>query len=826
MPAMIGGSALLASPGHPKVLTNPRPIQYAREGGTTILFGKCLACVVFVSLTVTAAAALIGPQSPYGGSGNPVPTSSELPGTTGFDAPVTPVVGTRPLLVVLMEFSDLPADVPADFIENQIFGPRPSMNDFYLETTYGQFGFADYGHFAWVTAWDDPSTTDDESTRSYWDTSGIATHGDGGFQSWGLRSLDAAGFDFAPLDINGDGSIAFGTEVAYLVIDSKPAGSRGGASRCMPSLTLDGKTTEPGGTLGCPFGVSAGVSEDSPWIAIYAHELGHEALDFPDYYAITPQNIGYFSLMGYSGYGAWEGPIGPHHYDPYLKMKRGWYSPTVIVSDGFYDVPDAETNPAAFILHDPAHGTDEYFIVENRWKGTSYENSDELIVPMDPPLPPADAAADIPDEGLLVWHVDETRDWNGVATGGYSKVALERRGGTDDTAAWNSDDPGYYDFNDASAPMNSIWNGGVDSKTGVWCVSPAGATMRAWLDVPGPGILVCPVTMSASAVPGSSGTLTVRLTNTGDASDTFSVSVGGLGADLTVAPIPTVTLAARASVTVNIQITPVRACTNTPGLRPLTITSQSTSDPSVLTTIDGATVEVLPFREPHTAFALDSVAVDSGETATFSLGILNGGNVDDTFSLSFDAVDFGTAYRAFPTEIQPSWVSMSPTDPTAPPCGVALVTLDITVPLDWAGIEDATYDFTITATSSAPPDSDTAAGHLTVHATALSMMLFVKAEIASLLADVDALPPSDVRDGLHAKATAAYNKVTQAIDRYIAGDDPPASNLFKTTQNILKAFLHLVDAQRGKTLTPIQADDLTAKTQRIIDDIDTILLAI
>lgn len=38
--------------------------------------------------------------------------------------------------------------------------------------------------------------------------------------------------------------------------------------------------------------------------------------------------------------------------------------------------------------------------------------------------------------------------------------------------------------------------------------------------------------------------------------------------------------------------------------------------------------------------------------------------------------------------------------------------------------------------------------------------------------------------------------------------------------------LHLLHAQRGKTLTVAQADDLAAKAQKIINDIDAILAVI
>src|SRR3990172_892027 len=420
---------------------------------------------------------------------------SDGPVLTGFDSPVVnPQTGTRPLLVILLDFTDQVHDpvLTAAFVRNQIFGPRPSLNDYYLETSYGQFSFSDQGNWAWITAWNDPGTPGDESTIAYWSTPANECCGGGGVMRWALRSLDVAGYNFAPRDTNGDGKISFGQELAYLLIYANTFGNFDGRMRGMPGgLSLDGKSIEGAGCL-----VASGV----PWITLYAHELAHQfssggggAHFLTDYYGIIPQNIGQFTLMGFSGFGSSPGvtPNGPHHLDPYSKLKLGWYPGTVVSADGFVSIPNAETSATAFILHEPAHGKDEYFMVENRWKGTSYDNTDALIGPLPAPFDAQGAAADIPDEGLLIWHVDETRDWNGTTTGGFAKVDLIRRGGSENNAAFDGSDGGYYDFFDASSPESAKWNGGANSKTGVWCVSPRAATMTAYLDVAGPGVLVC-----------------------------------------------------------------------------------------------------------------------------------------------------------------------------------------------------------------------------------------------------------------------------------------------------------------------------------------------
>ncbi len=793
--------------------------------------------IVFLALTTTVAALPLNGGTPedLAAIGLPEPpevtqidppeiNQADPPTPSGFDSPIpNPMVGTKPLLVVLMEFTDLAhnAAVTPAFIQGQFFGARPSVNDFYLEQSYGLYSFSDKGHWAWITAYNDPGTSVDEATWAYWSTAPDPTYGGGTFHRWGLKSLDIAGYNFAPLDVDSDGTLEFGPEIAYIIINAAPVAARGGAMRGMPpGLTLDGKTVN---------GVSCGVPADSPWITLYSHELAHQSSwghwFLTDYYGIIPEIVGYFSLMGYSGTGGWAGPIGPHHLDPLSKLKAGWYTPTVVTTDGFRDIDDAETGPVAFLLHEPAHGKDEYFLVENRWKGTSYDNTDALIGAMVAPLPPANAAIDIPDEGILIWHVDETRDWNGSSTGGFAKIDLMRRGGSESNAAFNGADAGYYDFWDGSSTENAKWNGGANSKTGVWCVSPAGATMRAFLDVPGPGVLICTTPLSTSAIPGSAGSISVPVRNTGDVADTYSITVS-TPSDVVATVTSPVTIPAKTQTMVTVQLTPVRACTTTPGPRAVTITTTSTINPGVSGSTP-ATLNVLSFGEPQASIITIDGDVEPGNTATYTVSIVNDGNSLDTFSLSFTAIDFGTAYLADPTAIQLSWVSFSPTGPSAPACGTATSTLSIVVPWDWAGMEDATYDFDVTATSAVTPSaSDTASGQLIVRATPLSMMFYVKVELKKLILDVEALPPSGARDGLHAKATSALAKVEQGIDRYLAGDDPPASNHFETTQNKLGAFLNQIEAQRGKGLTNAQADDLAAKAQLIIDHIDAILLLI
>lgn len=65
--------------------------------------------------------------------------------------------------------------------------------------------------------------------------------------------------------------------------------------------------------------------------------------------------------------------------------------------------------------------------------------------------------------------------------------------------------------------------------------------------------------------------------------------------------------------------------------------------------------------------------------------------------------------------------------------------------------------------------------------------------------------PQDIKDGLNDKLTAAINALNLGNK--------------KAAINILKAFINMVNAQRGKAITNGQADSWLAKAQMIIDSI-------
>jgi hypothetical protein len=68
---------------------------------------------------------------------------------------------------------------------------------------------------------------------------------------------------------------------------------------------------------------------------------------------------------------------------------------TLVTNSGSFSLKDVETQREALILFDPVRGPKEYFILENRWRGSSYDAGS------------ATAGHGIPADGLAIWHIVE-----------------------------------------------------------------------------------------------------------------------------------------------------------------------------------------------------------------------------------------------------------------------------------------------------------------------------------------------------------------------------------------------------------------------------------
>jgi hypothetical protein len=129
-------------------------------------------------------------------------------------------------------------------------------------------------------------------------------------------------------------------------------------------------------------------SGDPPDFGTAIHEIAHLLLGTPDMYftAHWPYAAARYSVSDQSG---------PIHLSAPEKLKLGWLSYNVATASGTYSLKDVETQHDALILYNPKRGSDEYFLIENRWRGTSYDAGGSKI------------GAGIPMDGIAIWHVIE-----------------------------------------------------------------------------------------------------------------------------------------------------------------------------------------------------------------------------------------------------------------------------------------------------------------------------------------------------------------------------------------------------------------------------------
>ena len=349
--------------------------------------------------------------------------------------PLKQRLGTMPLLIVLMEFSDSrhQSGHDAAYFRDILYGSDPSVNGYYKEISYNKFSFSDAAIVDWCTA---------PQTAAYYFS---ATQTDSQYQKLGyeaVRCAMAAGQPFRTYDTNGDGKVGSEELLVLMVLADHPPVS-------LPNImaTREVQTQTRGVTTGdnvevdtlavrVEENVGSGNRRKGFYVSYYSHELAHAALSLPDLYSDTygEDPSDYATIMATSGIS------GAPHLDPWAKIHLGWIAPVVVPRSGWYVLKSVEKNPQAYILYRPAHGVNEYFIVENRWPPDSFYESY-----VDNP--------NLYDRGLAVWHITELYD----------------------------DDP--FDFNRGRKTIGMKWAGGsqamlVYPKTAFWDRSQAERLLR------------------------------------------------------------------------------------------------------------------------------------------------------------------------------------------------------------------------------------------------------------------------------------------------------------------------------------------------------------
>lgn len=467
----------------------------------------------------------------------------------------------RPLLVVYMHFSDAPEPAGRDlaWARQTFFGPGfPNVTEWYATNSFGRMILS--------PAAETEGDVNDGIVRVDGGTIASYTGPDEGKMNRTLLELADPFVDFSAFDTNGDGTVTneellvYNVRVHYDINNPGPGDDQqSGATRGLcsdaypcPALVLDGKT------ISLP--VAMGLHDES--FMTWCHELAHISLDMLDLYGF---GVGALDV-GAASNGCPTLPTcvtseTSWQVCGWSKLHWGWIEPTVVTRDGFYDVPVAEASGKAFILYDPARGTDDYFVVENRrpLAGT-YDQ-------------------DVQDDGLVIWRCDDKKFTPPYGLGPDASPVAQRQPNSSQVA-WDPSDPLTPE-----RTMTSPWRDGTTNALTVRAIGPKGDVVHAYFDVCGPGVLVdtYPVDLlgAPKVVTGALQTIAIPVMNTGDATDTFEFQFTGLPAGWTPVPL-SMSLAPGVETTIALQLTP--AHDHPEEVVTVSVTGRSSTDPSVVTT--------------------------------------------------------------------------------------------------------------------------------------------------------------------------------------------------------------------------------------------------
>jgi M6 family metalloprotease-like protein len=368
------------------------------------------------------------------------------PGHAHFHGtPVHPIQGKIKGLALVVDFSDEPATVPFSEFEGFLndtnytgFGNNGSLRSYYRDVSGGVVDYENVvvGYFR------------APFTFAHYNSLPM---GQGATQiiKWVLDSLENQGFDFTTLTVNEDsifGDIDNSILALNLIYTGNPPnwaqgmwfhrGVYSGFTSASGIKTFDYNTS----------------SANSPLtLGIIAHENGHMLGKWPDTYKINstsgPDGIGAFDLMCW--YGNAFNPVPPN---PLFRRNAGW-GKYVDVSNWNSLILDTANSGTTYKYNNPSD-TNEFYLFENRRK--------------------TGRSADIPDEGLTIWHIDR----NGNNQTRHHEVRLVKA---------NNDSVNYDsacfravfkpEFSQSTNPESS-WNSGDASGLKLWAIGPRADIMN------------------------------------------------------------------------------------------------------------------------------------------------------------------------------------------------------------------------------------------------------------------------------------------------------------------------------------------------------------
>ena len=290
----------------------------------------------------------------------------------------TPAVGRRPMLVLLVEFSDARFRDGRDreYYNRLIFGPGfPNIADYYSEISSSRFTWQSAGCIGPILAPDIRGTSQDESKYQEGMFDEFDQFGNARREGRKMagRALEIAatqyGVDFSRYDANRDGTVST-DELGIVMIHAGPG----------ENLSAANRGSDPGRVqpLRSTVGVQAviAIAGDGASFASIAHEIFHSLGAVWDLYGSGNHSEG-LTLMSAT---IWSGRERREtfHLDPWYKMRLGWVEPRIIPMNNVGNAVEIIATQVAgvdlatrslrrpILLYDVARGTREYFMVEFR----------------------------------------------------------------------------------------------------------------------------------------------------------------------------------------------------------------------------------------------------------------------------------------------------------------------------------------------------------------------------------------------------------------------------------------------------------------------------
>ncbi len=377
-------------------------------------------------------------------------------------------------LCLLIDFSDAPATIPREEVDrfcNQQgytgFGNRGSVHDFFLENSIGFCRYTNivapyYRAKQPKTYYTNPAIP--QPQRAY------------ELIKEALAFHKANGFDFSQLTPDNQGFV-YATNVYY----AGPVTNNWAEGLWPHSHHLGSAFALAAGRSAFDYQFTAMGSELT--LGTFCHENGHMLCDYPDLYdyGYESSGVGGYCLMCAGNNMNEKNPI---PISAYLKRLSGWARSVTSVQHGATLTLTAGSND--FAIH--SRGGREYFLIENRQR--------------------AGRDASLPDEGLAIWHVDESGDnsHEQMTSGSHYELSLEQADGLFQLERQRNqvgDKGDLYEgatarFADSSTPSSKWWDG-TASNLSIDQISTAGSSMtfRCLLS----NVVTPPQTLSRTSAP-------------------------------------------------------------------------------------------------------------------------------------------------------------------------------------------------------------------------------------------------------------------------------------------------------------------------------------